>query len=307
MNEQSRKRLNDCLTSIRHERCFYQSTDLPPDLEHGLTFWMSNVDWRFQIEWGAVFVNGQRSQIDDLNKPLPCPCRLEYYEAKYDQHEAASTFPQFSKSLVVFEDEDLIVVFKPHHLATMPPKERRGYTLKSYVEDYCGAIVHIPSRLDSAACGLVPISKTPKMHDKLNRIYQHRRVKKSYLLESSSPVEWQDTIVSKKIAKDPAHPILRKLSETEGVDAQTHFMLVQNRASSALIRAHPTTGRTHQLRVHITAVSKPMIGDNFYGGSEDSDLHLMSEALSFLHPMTQKILEITVPLNLQPGWARTTP
>jgi 23S rRNA-/tRNA-specific pseudouridylate synthase len=265
---------------------------------------MPQIDWRFQIEWGAVFVNGQRSEIESLKAPLPCPCRLEFYEAKYDQKMAAEAFPKFSKDYVVFEDEDLLVVFKPHHLATMPPKERRSYTLKSYVEEYVNTTIHIPSRLDSAACGLVPISKTPRMHDKLNRVYQHRRVRKSYLLESSSSVTWDEVVVDKKIAKDTAHPILRKLSETEGVEAHTHFALVQNRTASALIRAHPTTGRTHQLRVHITAVAEPMIGDNFYGGREDAELHLMSEAISFQHPLTHKELRIEVPADLRPSWAK---
>lgn len=304
MNDDQRKRLNNCLTSFRHERSYYTLGELPADLESALKSWMPQVDWRFQIEWGAVFVNGLRCDLPKLTSTLPCPCRIEYYEAKYNQLEAASTFPSFRPEHVVFEDEDLLIVFKPHHLATMPPKERRGYTLKSYVEDYCKTVVHIPSRLDSAACGLVPISKTPRMHDRLNRIYQHRRVTKSYLLESSSAVDWTETTVDKRITKDPSHPILRKLSDLDGVEAFTHFTLVQNRAASALIRALPTTGRTHQLRVHITAVAAPMIGDNFYGGREDSELHLMSESLEFKHPISGVDLKITVPENLLPGWAQ---
>ncbi len=299
------ERLNSCLTSVKHERIFLASSNPPQTLNTALDSIHPTTDWRFQIEWGAVFVNGERTSTPMLDHPIPIPCKLEYYEAKYDQHRAAEIFPGFSKDLIVYEDEDLLVAFKPHHLATLPPKERLGYTLKSYLDDYCSSKVHIPSRLDSAACGLVPASKTTRMHDRLNRLYQHRRVSKSYLIESSSPVAWQSISVTKNIAKSKEHPILRCLSDTEGVSASTEFQLIETRASSALIRAKPLTGRTHQLRVHITAVSSPLVGDNFYGGFEAPELHLMSERLDFIHPLSQQPISIVVSDRHLPAWCQT--
>ncbi len=306
------QRIHDTLTSTYWFWKYEKKEECPSDLLTALTSRLTHIEpasWEKRLAFGGVFVNGQLAQA---NRPLPCPCKVEYYEPKFSIDEAASLFDPFSLENIVFEDNDLIVYFKPCGIPTIPNREQRSYNVKVYLEDYLKKRVHMPSRLDTSTSGLVIASKSSEMHPRLQRLFERRLIGKTYLLEVPGEVPWQKHTVDAPIGYSPTHRVLRQIDKENGQHATTHFTLISSLAEAkgaeetgltTILAAKPVTGRTHQIRVHVTAcTNQAIIGDSFYRGRHAEELHLMSYQLSFIHPITSSALCISCPEKLFPAW-----
>jgi len=259
--------------------------------------------WQQRFEFGGIYVNGKEA-TEDLQ--LPIPCKVEYYEPKFDIACAHHVFPEFKDEYLVYRDDHIIVAYKPPGLSSMPAKEQRHFSLKASVERRIGSAVHMPSRLDVSAQGLIVMSGSSDTHAHLQQAFERRRVRKEYLCASHSPAQWEATRVELPITRDPLHPVLRRIAHQGGQSAVTEFsslgQSVSENSSVHVFRALPITGRTHQIRVHAAASGIPLRGDRFYGGEPARYLHLVSYSISFVHPVTNKTLAITLPEPLIPDW-----
>jgi RluA family pseudouridine synthase len=266
--------------------------------------------WPERFAWGGVFVNG-RAVSRDIS--LTVPCKVEYYEPKLDLERAKTVFPVFDAAKhIVFEDDYLLVVFKPAKLPCLPQKERRVYSLINFLEQYLHGKVHMPSRLDLSVSGLLVVSKSMQMHASLQHTFEQRSISKFYLLEVSGRCDWREKLVDAAIDRDPRHPVLRKTVALGGKPAKTLFesagqITRQDLGPSALtttfLRAKPVTGRTHQIRIHAASLGLPIIGDNFYGGLPSKELRLLSYRIRLKHPITENVLDGRLPNPLWPDWA----
>lgn len=298
-------RIHEAFTSTYHSFTFWSSDSCPATLLIALRNHFPDIEtnsWEMRLKWGGVFLDGARILHDTALTP---PCRIEYYEPRYDPSSPLTTFSAFSPEMVLYEDRDLLAVFKPDRLPTMPGREQVGVSLKSYLEQYVGSAIHIPSRIDTSTSGVVVVSKSPTMHAPLQRLFERRAIEKTYLLEVEGEVPWKERKVEAAIGKDPSHPVLRKTVETGGKAAETNFILIEQRRISTLLQARPISGRTHQIRVHAQSIGFPIIGDNFYGGKRAPALHLLAYSLKFRHPFSKEIVNIVVPENLQPEWSKS--
>ena len=113
--------------------------------------------WPERCAFGGIHVNGE---VCTENIHLPNPSRIEYFMPKYGTEAAADYFPTFQSKFIIHQDPDLAIAFKHAGLPTLPSREQGHFTLKRYVEDHLNQTVHIPSRLDTATAGLVPISRS---------------------------------------------------------------------------------------------------------------------------------------------------
>lgn len=254
--------------------------------------------WPERLNFGGVFVNGLAAYGD---RSLPIPAKVEYYEPKFPVTDASSYYSQFKKEYILFEDVDLIVVFKPNKLPSMPAKEQRFFNMKTYLENHLGQTVHLPSRLDTSTQGLLIVSKTARMNGPLQNLFARKIIKKFYLFESSTQVPWKNLVVENVIGKHPGHPVLRMVNGEDSIEAQTKFTRI---GDTNFVCAQPKTGRTHQIRVHASYVGCPIMGDNFYEGTIAPELHLLSAGLHFLHPFSGENIRISVPEQLFPSWAK---
>jgi 23S rRNA-/tRNA-specific pseudouridylate synthase len=263
--------------------------------------------WDERFDFGGIYVNGLAVTRD---MPLPRPVKVEYYEPKFPISDANSQFSPFISEYVLFHDDAIAVVYKPPHLSSMPAKEQRHFSLKAGLERQFGRAIHMPSRLDVSAQGLVVVSTAPIAHAALQRAFETRAVRKTYRFASHARSAWDEKLVSFPISVSPRHPVLRVATTDEGQTAQTrlqysHHAMIDD-VDRPVYTANPITGRTHQIRVHAAACELPLIGDNFYGGLPAPYLHLVSCALSLPHPISGETVEFELSESLAPTWTRPT-
>jgi 23S rRNA pseudouridine1911/1915/1917 synthase len=121
-------------------------------------------------------------------------------------------------------------------------------------------------RLDAGTSGVVLFAKTPKAHRALSLAFQERRARKTYrALVWGHPVPAVGTI-DLALARDPKDGRKMRVS-AEGKPSSTRYATLRRFSSLADLELHPETGRTHQIRVHLSAVGHPIAGDDFYGGA----------------------------------------
>src|SRR6185369_14495841 len=145
-------------------------------------------------------------------------------------------------------------------------------------------------RLDAETSGVLLLAKSAGALRAYSELFELRRVEKLYLaVVGGLPPEKRWTC-DLKLGPHPAAGHVRKVDARHGQDAQTHFRLLKASRDSALIQARPTTGRTHQIRVHLAAAGHPVLGDSLYGArntmqsSGHPDLALRAVRLSFQDP-----------------------
>lgn len=258
------------------------------------------------------------SKLVTLNKKPIKPsyiCSLgESFEIRIPQRIEISLDPYDFKLDIVHEDEDLLVINKPANIVMHPSL---GHENKSIVN----ALIHrktslsmgfneqrpgIVHRLDKDTSGLVVVAKNNTAHTHLSQQFQARSVKRSYwAIVWGLPRSPSGTIQSQL----QRHPKNRKKyasteNENKGKNAITHYSLIKTQLNKlSLIRCQLDTGRTHQIRVHLSELHHPIIGDTLYGNdkrsvsissaliSEIQSMHrigLHAFELGFFHPTQKK-------------------
>ncbi len=301
-------RINNTLHS-RHWMWILNKKDLPTpkNLKEFLIEAMPQIDpdsWNERFDWGGVYINGKPELPESFITP---PAKVEYFEPKLPFPEYSKLFPPFyTDKYIIFEDRDLLIVFKPEGLPSKPAKEQNRFSLLKSLEEYAGQRLHMPSRLDVGTAGLVIVSKSRRAHDALQKMFERHDLRKSYLLEIAGEPKEERFVVDAPIGRDMRHPVLRKVV-AEGAEgaksAVTKFAKVYSKeAGHTIMLAEPQTGRTHQIRVHSVHLGFPLVGDPFYRGEEAQELHLLSYRLEFEHPFTKKKVSFCVPDELLPEW-----
>jgi 23S rRNA pseudouridine1911/1915/1917 synthase len=209
---------------------------------------------------------------------------------------------------VRFEDEHLLVIVKPPGLVTHPTERRRSGTLVNRLlgmgiplSSVGGAmrpgIVH---RLDAGTSGLMLVAKTDEAHHALVALFRRHAVERRYLALVRGRVEHDRFAVDAALGRRAARVIL---DATGGRPAETRFEVRERPGSVTLLDAAPRTGRTHQIRVHLSAIGHPILGDRVYGGAGDDARRLgltrpflHSWRIAFTHPLTGERIAREEPL-----------
>ena len=212
---------------------------------------------------------------------------------------------------VKYEDDDVVVIDKPAGMVVHPAPgnwtgtlvnalKGRGEPLADSGDPTREGIVH---RLDKETSGLLLVAKTDKAHRELGAAMAQRKVSRRYAAMCWGHLDEDQVTVDKPVARD-SRDRKRMAIVATGKQAKTAFVRIARFDAGDLLRAHLFTGRTHQIRVHLSSIGHPVLGDDTYGGGGGRRLvslppkrHFLHAAwLLFRHPVTGKEIEIRSPL-----------
>lgn len=203
---------------------------------------------------------------------------------------------------IVYEDSTVLVVMKPAGMNTIPSREHPTGSLANALVGYyekvgiC-ATAHIVTRLDRNTSGLVLIAKHRHVHHLFSKAQQNGRVKRTYEAFASGRVVKDYGTIEKPIGRKDDSIIEREVRE-DGQYASTHFKVLARNESYSHLELTLDTGRTHQIRVHMSSIGHPLLGDDLYGGTSERITRqaLHCKQLIFRHPFTNEEMRFTAPL-----------
>jgi 23S rRNA pseudouridine1911/1915/1917 synthase len=189
------------------------------------------------------------------------------------------------------------VVDKPAGMLAHLVIASHGGTLADWVRVHCAGAAHLVGRLDRDTSGLVLVARDGAMRHRLDRQLARRGVRRSYLaLVDGVPSPDRGTIDA-PIGRAEDRPLRGVVPE--GAPARTHYRVVEPLGSAALVELELETGRTHQIRVHLSHLGHPVLGDRWYGrrGLELIDRQaLHAYRLTFVHPTSGEAVTVESPL-----------
>ncbi len=209
---------------------------------------------------------------------------------------------------IVYEDDDIVVVNKPKGLVVHPANGNWDGTLVNAIMAKCKdslsgiggeirpGIVH---RLDKDTSGLLIVAKNDKSHINLSEQIKNREVKKIYYALVRGVVPENDATINMPIARSSKDR--KKMAvDKNGKEAITHFKVVKRYEKYTLLEVKIDTGRTHQIRVHLSQIGYPVVGDEVYSnGKNEFNVHgqlLHAKILEFHHPSTGKLIHLEAEL-----------
>lgn len=240
---------------------------------------------------GNIFVNNREETVRFIVSEQDSICVIFPPEKRSEE-----LLPEKIPLDIVYEDNYVLIVNKPHHLPSIPSREHPTSTLANgiayyYDEQNIQSTVHIVTRLDKDTSGLMLVAKNRFVHHLFAKEQQKKAVKRVYSAIVHGNIEVESGVIDAPIGRKDTSIIERTVRE-DGQYAVTYFEKISRYTDCTLVKAKLETGRTHQIRVHFAYIGHPLLGDELYGGKVDciERQALHSTELSFYHPFLEKEL-----------------
>jgi tRNA pseudouridine32 synthase/23S rRNA pseudouridine746 synthase len=287
--------------------CVAVPPDKPPAWSSLLDFLVARLpavsrqSWQERIDGGDVL--GETGEVLRHDTPLLPGARVYYYRAL--DHEPEVPFTES----VVFRDDHLLVVDKPHFLPVTPGGRYVQQSLLVRLKRTLGIDTLSPlHRIDRETAGLVVFSLRPQDRDAYQALFRERAVHKVYqAIAPHDPAGQWPVLRRSRIVEE--HGAFFRMREVQGEpNSETRIDLLASRGDWARYRLEPLSGKRHQLRVHMNALGLPIAGDQFYpkvlrGPDEAEDfsdpLRLLACELAFADPLTGEQRRFRSALTLQ--------
>lgn len=190
---------------------------------------------------------------------------------------------------VLYEDDDCIVINKPagiltHAQGNLSNEATVATFLRDKLKDLEGTRGGIVHRLDRATSGVIMCAKNQEALSFLQKQFSQRKAKKTYMAIVAGTPKLSEAVIDMPIERNPKAPATFRVGPN-GKPSVTHYKVLQSNEKYSLVQLKPTTGRTHQLRVHLAEQGMPIVGDPLYGSGKFGDR-------LYLHALE---LEITTP------------
>lgn len=254
------------------------------------------------IEEENILVNGKKQKVsykiqnnDKITIEIPEPKQIEL---------KAQNIPLD----VIYEDSDIIVINKPKGMVVHPANGNPDGTLVNAILSRCKdslsgiggeirpGIVH---RLDKDTSGLLIVAKNDKSHVKMSEQIKNHEVKKTYIALVRGVLKENEATINMPIGR--SNTDRKKMAVVKnGRNAITHIKVIKRYNKYTLLEINIETGRTHQIRVHLSHIGFPVVGDYTYSNGKNEfgiiGQCLHAKALDFKHPITQKEIHLEAPL-----------
>ena len=254
------------------------------------------------IKNGKILVNGKlqkpsyKTAVDDvitIEEELPQEIDLKPQEMPLD---------------IIYEDNDILIINKEKGIVVHPGNGNIDGTLANAVMALCKGslsgiggkirpgIVH---RIDKDTSGLIIIAKNDNAHINLSKQIQNREVKKTYIALVRGNVKENEATINMPIGRSTKDRKKMAVTKT-GKEAITHFKVLKRYLEYTLLEVNIETGRTHQIRVHLSQIGYPIVGDEVYSNGKNpfnvKGQMLHAAKLTFKHPTTNKEVTFEAPL-----------
>lgn len=208
---------------------------------------------------------------------------------------------------IVYEDDYLLVVNKPSGMVVHPAVGNYSGTLVNGLMHHCNSnlssvngcvrpgIVH---RIDKDTSGLLVVAKSDDVHDNLARQISEKSVVREYVSLVNGVIQEDTATIDAPIGRDVNDRKKMSVTDVNSKDAITHIRVIERLRNATLIECRLETGRTHQIRVHLSYIGHSVVNDPVYGKKKMDDLEfgqmLHARTLGFVHPITKQYLEFSV-------------
>lgn len=205
---------------------------------------------------------------------------------------------------ILYEDDDCLVLDKPagiltHSKGQFNPEATVATFIRDAVTGMDGERAGIVHRLDRGTSGVIICAKTPEALSQLQKQFSDRKTKKEYLAVIEGTLEPLEAVVDAPLTRNMRDPKTFQVSP-EGKPAETAYKVLATAHGHSLVRLRPKTGRTHQLRVHLSYLKHPIVGDVIYKGAPNDRMLLHARSLEITLPNRQrKVFETPVPPEFQ--------
>ncbi len=205
--------------------------------------------------------------------------------------------PLHTKLDILYEDSDIIALNKPSGLLSVPGRgeDKQDCMLSRLQQDYAQALVI--HRLDMSTSGIILFALNKAAQVEMGKLFEQKHIQKKYIAKvHGKPVEISGIINQPLMTDWPNRP-RQKIDYRSGKPSQTKYTLIStDEDNNSLIMLQPVTGRSHQLRVHMSSLGHAILGDELYGTAQTRNasnrLLLHARNICFIHPMTEKMINI---------------
>ncbi len=271
------------------------------------------------IKQGAITVNGKPT------KPSYEMCGGDLVDLLIPPPEPLEVIPENIPLDVVYEDEYIIALNKQAGIICHPARGTQGGTLANALTYYSNQLSHgtapfrpgIVHRLDKNTTGIMLVAKTDEAHWRLGLQFEQRTIQKTYIAVVEGRLNLDADVIDAPIG---VHPVVREkfavMIRANKIDvaknAVTNYEVAERFRGYTLVQLQPKTGRTHQLRVHMSHLGHPLVGDTMYGGKPVSEFDLTGAGdreplldyqalhawkIEFRHPISEKMLTLEAPFH----------
>lgn len=216
---------------------------------------------------------------------------LQSANIKHNDITIGSKYLDLFKSIIIYEDDDLLIVNKPAGMAVQLGS-KINIALDLIAKEY-NSELRLVHRIDKDTSGITIFVKNVESARYMLEQFRHKQINKLYIALLSKKVSFRHKIIQEKLLKQKDKVVV---DNVHGKLAITEVSFVKTVHGKSVIFANPLTGRTHQIRVHLASINAPILGDHKYGGTTNKHLYLHAYRVTFKQYHSGKTINIEAPL-----------
>jgi 23S rRNA pseudouridine1911/1915/1917 synthase len=268
------------------------------------------------IKDGLVLIN---NRIESQNYRIRLNDNIVLYKSEIPEKQEQILVPELIPIKILYKDDDIAVVDKPAGMVVYPAAGHRSGTLLNALAYYCKKLAAVGGplrpgvvhRLDKDTSGVMVVALNDKAYYDLAEQFKKRTINREYVTLVYGNIREDSGEIEMKIGRAVSDRKKMSTRTTRGKEAITKWRVIKRFGAATLIKAKLGTGRTHQIRVHFSAIGHPVLGDRTYGKKAAIELKqtkiifprqmLHAEMLGFIHPEINKYMEFssTMPEDME--------